>query len=254
MTNFCGLILCAGYGNRLQQTGYKLPKPMIAVNKKSIINYIVDNFIKNDITKIVFVLWYKEPLLLNHLEQIKKEYLKSHEKIDFFYLINNNLERENGYSSFLGLNQITVLNIGEKIVLSMGDHLYSQKFISKLLSKDDNSDIVIGTDPFINDDKIVNGSTTKILGKKNKVITIGKNINEFNRIDTGIFLVKSTILRVVQELEQRQFRFGWTDVVKLGIEKKYTITFADFEDIPWFNINYKNDLFRAEEFVKKHNM
>ncbi|HUT80079.1 MAG TPA: sugar phosphate nucleotidyltransferase [Candidatus Bathyarchaeia archaeon] len=251
MNNFCGLILCAGYGSRLQEVEKKLPKPMITINKKTLIEYIIDNFIKNNITKIIFVIGYKKPVLLNFLKKKNKEYLTHNKEIKFFYVLNNAIERENGFSGFLGLKKISDLNFNSKIVLSMGDHLYSQKFIKTLVETEDKADIIIGTDSFIKTQKIVEGSTTKILGENGEVIAIGKDIKAFNRIDTGIFLVSNSILKVAEEVEQKQNRFGWTDIIKLAMEKKFAVNFVDFDDIPWFNINYKHDLLEATEFTKK---
>jgi len=251
MTEFCGLILCAGYGNRLQQTEHKVPKPMISLNGKTIIEHIIDNFIRNGIEKIVFVLGYKNPILMNYLEQLKKKYLENHKEISFFYKTNDNIERENGYSAFLGLQEIEKLDIGDKIVLSMGDHLYSEKFIEKLIKKNGEWDIIVGADCFYKDEKIVDGSTTKLFCENNKVIAIGKDLDKFNKIDTGIFLVKKSVLKMAKEVERKGDNFGWTDIIKMTMKKNLIVTFSDFDNIPWFNINYKQDLVLAKEIIKK---
>ena len=153
MANRCGIILCAGYGKRLETHTNKVPKPMVILQGKEIIHYIIDNFLQNEITQIIFVLGYKKPILQDYLNDLLLTKRKgSMKKINFYYVQNNHIERENGFSAHLGLTFAKKMEITNEYVISMGDHLYSPKFIENLFNfPEKNFDILLASDPFIDE-------------------------------------------------------------------------------------------------------
>ncbi len=65
------VILCGGYGTRLYPlTKYK-PKPMVKVNKKPFINYLVNQCKENGIRKIVLLCGYKSKIIENYFKKKK---------------------------------------------------------------------------------------------------------------------------------------------------------------------------------------
>ena len=52
-----------------------MPKPLIPVYDKTIIENIIDQFIDYDITRFQFTLNYKAELIKTYLKSIKKKYL-----------------------------------------------------------------------------------------------------------------------------------------------------------------------------------
>ena len=63
MTDQC-IILGGGIGSRLGKITRKKPKPLIEVNNKPFINYIIKNFYRQGIRNFLILTWYK-----NHLFQ-----------------------------------------------------------------------------------------------------------------------------------------------------------------------------------------
>lgn len=56
-------VLCGGEGTRLRPYTYMLPKPMLPVGKKPILEYVVRNLLKNGLKDLVFTVGYKyEPI------------------------------------------------------------------------------------------------------------------------------------------------------------------------------------------------
>ena len=65
------IILCGGAGQRLRPLTEKVPKPLIKIKNKTIIEYIINHFLKYKIDNIFIVTGYKHQLLKKF---IKKKY------------------------------------------------------------------------------------------------------------------------------------------------------------------------------------
>jgi len=57
------IILCGGAGQRLRPLTGKVPKPLIKIKNKAIIEYIINHFLKYKINNIIIVTGYKHKLL-----------------------------------------------------------------------------------------------------------------------------------------------------------------------------------------------
>ena len=67
------ILLCGGKGTRLFPLTKKLPKPLIPIKGKPIIDYIINFFIKENLNKFLICTGYKSGLIKKHLK--KTEFL-----------------------------------------------------------------------------------------------------------------------------------------------------------------------------------
>ena len=72
------IILCGGEGQRLRPLTEKVPKPLIKIKNKAIIEYIINHFYKYKIKNIIIATGYKHKLLKQF---IYKKYKKSKIKV-----------------------------------------------------------------------------------------------------------------------------------------------------------------------------
>jgi glucose-1-phosphate cytidylyltransferase len=68
------IILAGGKGTRLAEYTSKVPKPMVKINKKPIITYIIDHYIKYGAIEVLIAAGYKYHLLKNYFLFNKKKY------------------------------------------------------------------------------------------------------------------------------------------------------------------------------------
>ena len=61
------IILAGGYGKRLLPLTKKIPKPLVKIGKKKIIDFIIEKFLKKDFTKFSLITYYKHSLIKNYL-------------------------------------------------------------------------------------------------------------------------------------------------------------------------------------------
>ena len=77
------IILCGGAGQRLRPLTEKVPKPLIKIKNKTIIEYIINHFYKYKIKNIIIATGYKHELLKQF---INKKYKNQKIKLIRFFI------------------------------------------------------------------------------------------------------------------------------------------------------------------------
>ena len=118
------IILSSGIGKRLRPLTNKIPKSLIKLNGKTIIELQIDNLLKNDIKNIIVTTGPYENIMINHLKE-------RYEDINFIFVNNPKYDSTNYiYSLWL-----TKDYIDDDILLLHGDLLFDEKLIKKLIEK-----------------------------------------------------------------------------------------------------------------------
>ena len=63
------IIFCGGKGLRLRPLTFDTPKPLIKVDNKSILEHLINQFLKNQIDNIIIATGYKKQLFKNFLKE-----------------------------------------------------------------------------------------------------------------------------------------------------------------------------------------
>jgi len=71
------ILLCGGKGERLRPLTSSTPKPLLKVNKKPFLLYVINNFLKLDVGTIVLAAGYR----IEKIKKFKKKYFKNNKKI-----------------------------------------------------------------------------------------------------------------------------------------------------------------------------
>ncbi|MFX0072987.1 MAG: hypothetical protein ACFFAO_18065, partial [Candidatus Hermodarchaeota archaeon] len=143
-------------------------------------------------------------------------------------------ERENGYSLYLGINEIK----SKSFILSMADHIFSDNIYSLLIKNYKNEDIVLATDPMKIKGIYDLDDCTKVFGNNSSIINIGKKIADYNRLDMGAFIMKTdTIYEISQEIERNKQKFGVSDVLIKAIESNLKVSYFDLQNTIWLDID-----------------
>ncbi len=147
---------------------------------------------------------------------------------------NDEPEKGNGYSLLLAKDYVN-----EKFVLVMSDHVYSEEFIKKAVKGFG----LIGD----REAKFVNvEEATKVKVKDGKVEDIGKDLREFDCIDTGFFVLDTSVFEFAQQLANRDV-ISLSDIVRAA---KLPVTFVNGEF--WMDVDTKDDLKKANYLIIKH--
>ena len=242
--NMKTLILAAGDGGRLGNLTKNKPKPLIKLLGLSLIERTILTTKQAGIKEFVIVVGYLG-------DKIKAK-LGTGDRygVEINYIENNDHQKENGISV---LKAKGLLN--ENFILLMSDHIFDVRILKELIDYDTKSSVVLAIDrrkPLLGD--------TKVLEKEGRIADIGKNIEESNCIDTGIFLCSPKIFSHIEEGVKEgktELAHGIAKAVKNRDAEIFDITQID-SYIPsmrkeikafWIDIDTKEDLIKARELL-----
>jgi len=119
------IILASGVGKRLRPLTYEIPKPLIKIGNKTILDYQMDNLIGCNITNIIIT---AGPFADKTKMHVKENYLG----IEVSYVNNPKYETTNYiYSMWL-----TKGLIDDDIILLHGDLLFDKKLLERLINEE----------------------------------------------------------------------------------------------------------------------
>ena len=216
------VILAAGLGTRMKG---KLPKPLVKVAGLEIILRTMK-------------------LLSQYVEEFVIVVGKNGDKIDDFLkdkkfkyklVWNFNPERGNGYSFYLSKKFVD----DKKFILVMGDHVYDEEFINESIK---GFGLIVDKNPlYVSIDE-----ATKVRCENGKVVDIGKNLKDFDYVDTGFFILSPSIYSAAEELVKNK------DVVELSeIVKKVKLPVTEVSSHFWMDIDTKEDVKKAKKIIIK---
>jgi len=112
--NTKAIIICGGEGTRMRPLTYKVPKPMILINGKPILEYTILNLKKIGIGDMVMTVGYLREKII--------EYFGNGEKwgVNITYLVEK--EKQNTAGSILPLKEI-ILKENRNFIVMMGDQI-----------------------------------------------------------------------------------------------------------------------------------
>jgi len=225
------LILAAGDGTRMNTMGSKVLSPLHGV---PLIQRTVLTLKDAGITEMIAVVGFNGDSVKNCLGDGSKYSVKIN------YAINEEYERENA-TSILAAEIL----VDEKFLLVMGDHLFAPDIIKGLLRM--KGDLIVPTDS--NPKYVDVGEATKILLNAGEIKGIGKDLNEFNAVDTGIFLCSKQIFPVIKKCVEYE-REEWSDSVR-EYAKNHKVISYDASASFWLDVDTQEDLVKAEAMLLK---
>jgi choline kinase/phosphatidylglycerophosphate synthase len=169
-------------------------------------------------------------------------------KID--YIENKQWQKGNGISALK-----TKDSLNENFILLMSDHIFDPRILKEPLNYKLKSSVLLAIDRR----KPLDGDT-KVLEKNGKILDIGKNIENSNCIDTGIFLCSPKIFSYIEEAI-KEGKTELADCIKYASLRKdaeiFDITQIN-SYIPsmrkeikpfWIDIDTKEELIRAKKLL-----
>ncbi len=233
---FQGLILAAGHSSRFNFVDRRFKKYFLKLNNSNILGYIIAGMIKAGIREIKIVtskIYNKMKYKRRILKSIDPSWINL-KNLELDIIENKIPDRENGYSLFLGLNTIS----SEYILLSMADHIFSKNVFSRMIKNYKREDILLATDPMYNKGYYDRKDATKVFGKNYFIIDIGKGLTYYNRLDMGVFILKTEIIKnICQNVESNFDKFGVTNVILSALNSDLNVSYYDFPNTIWLDID-----------------
>lgn len=232
------LIIAAGNGTRLQPYAKGRHKSLLPLLGLKIIERVILTAKETGISEFVIVIGYEGKSI--------KALLRDGEKygVSISYVENKNWEKANGISVLKAKRFFT-----EHFVLLMSDHIFSSntlRRIQRLHLKADES--VLAVDKNLSSVNDV-GDTTKVVVKDNRVVSLNKNLSDYNGFDTGMFVCSPSIFKAL-ERSTRQNKNSLSDGMRILVKERKLRAF-NIQGNFWADCDTYKDLKFAEKKLIK---
>jgi CDP-L-myo-inositol myo-inositolphosphotransferase len=219
------VVLAAGEGSRLEQTRKGTPKPALKLLGLSLAERTITAFTAAGIQRFIVVLGHEADQVRAHYEQIA---IRRHCDIDF--VIAEDWKLGNGAS---GLAAAEKLN-DAPFLLTMSDHLIAPSLIERiLLVRPERGEISLAVDR--NKTGIFDlEDVTKVVTSDDRVTCIGKNLEEWDAADTGVFFCTDALfiaLTRAREQEKHSLTDGVRDLAEAGKVNAVDVTGEEWIDV-----------------------
>jgi len=172
------LIIAAGRGIRLNEHSQEIPKCLISVGERSIIETILLTLQRAGIEEIVIVTGYKHEVIEELLGGGQKLGLRLR------YVFNPEWQKRNGVSAYAARECFAP---NEQFLLMMSDHLFSPDMLAKLMAAPlAAGEIVLAVDPKVSAIFDIDDAM-KVVYEGEHIRSIGKTLTTYNGIDCGLF-------------------------------------------------------------------
>lgn len=228
------LILAAGLGNRLDD-GRRIPKPLRHVAGVPLLVRIIIALERGGVHEIGIIVGYLGKDLQAGLARYEHQ-----AELTFFQ--NDEYEKPNGTSVLKGRDFVT----GPTFLL-MSDHLWSPGLLS-----------AVGTYPVAERESVLGvdyridacfdlDDATKVLVKDERIVDIHKELEEYNALDTGVFLVTPALIEALDAVNGPEGCSLSQGVGALAAEGRMRA--ADVGDVTWIDVDTPEAHAEAERLV-----
>jgi len=216
-------------------------KPLVQFNGKPLIHHALDTIAAAGIDRFTFVLGFKA-------ERIAESVIKycQSNSLGCEIVINDQWERANGLSV---LKAESVLK--EPFLLTMCDHLYPVELVEKVLLQGLGEDgLRLAVDRRILNNPLVDlEDVTRVKTDGDRIVSIGKHLEEYNAFDTGVFLASDSLFSALHSSIENGDESLSGGVRRLAATGRAGV--IDIGDLPWIDVDDEPALDKAAGFFGK---
>ena len=184
------VILMAGTGSRLRASGEVLPKPLVPILGRPLISYIADALAKAGVQSVHAIVGANNDSLVESLRRLIPATMRLKP------IRNPDWQKQNGLSVLCAAGHVT-----EPFLLMMGDHLFDPAILSVVLEGSVATCLNLAVDKKLETIFDIDDAM-KVQTSGDRVITLGKNLEIYDAIDTGIFLCPNELFDYLRRAQR----------------------------------------------------
>ena len=225
------VILMAGIGSRLGTASRALAKPLVSIAERPLISYTLDAFERAGVTTVHAVMGANSDRLTRQIEPLLPA------RMQLNSIINPQWQKQNGVSVLAASSHVK-----PPFFLVMGDHLFEYAMLEMLQSA------MAAPLSLAIDRKIASifdlDDAMKVRTDGDHIVAIAKDLDEYDAIDTGVFLCSAEIFNYLRRA-QRDGDCSLADGVRLMASEQKARA-VDIADAWWQDVDTPEMLARAE--------
>ena len=219
------VIMAGGKGTRLEPFTNVLPKPLVPINEKPVIEHIIEKFVENKVSNFFITLNYKSKILKAYFQEMKPKF-----KLSFIdepkplgtagglNLLDGKLKRP-----FIVANCDTIININFDDLIHF--HISNSNDMTIVASSKEH---------------IVPYGTCK-LTKKGYVEKIVEKPKFDFFVNVGLYVLNPALLKLIPKNKS----YDMTDLIKLAKTKKKQIGAYPIDDESWIDVGQWSEYHKA---------
>ena len=227
----------AGTGSRLRGSVNTIAKPLIPIAGRPLISYAIDAFEKAGVKTLHAVVGPNGDELAAAVAPLLPPHMQ------FRAISNPNWQKQNGISLLTAAGKVSA-----PFFLAMGDHLFESSILDRLVAHADLNRLNLAIDRKIGSIFDLNDAM-KVQIEENRIVEIGKNLPNYNAIDTGIFLCPEIMFDYLRRAVKDE-DCSLADGVRLMAEDGKALA-IDIGDAWWQDVDTPEMLARAELEAKR---
>jgi choline kinase len=232
------VILMAGQGSRLRGSDKTFLKPITPVLGRPLILYTLDALVCAGIERVHLVVGYEMERMIAHVEQLIPS------GVTASFIANRDWRKQNGISVLAAAG-----HVGAPFLLTMSDHIFDNAIIDRLLNNFDPALLNIAVDRKL--DSIFDlDDAMKVQTHRNRVTGIGKDLQHYDAIDTGLFVCPAQTFDYLERAKSESSRndCSLAEGVRL-MASDNRVRAIDIGDAWWQDVDTQQMLQSAEKRI-----
>lgn len=228
------VVVAAGNGTRLRPLTLDRPKPLVSVSGKPLLVHVLATLASSSVEEAIIVTGYMGGQLREGLK-LWWSYL---EKIRVRFVHNSEYERGNGISLLKSREHI---RDGESFLLLMSDHIVEPRIVESLLSNAV-GDVSLAVDRKPRFETQLKDATKVLVNENGLIVDIGKDVLNWNGVDTGVFLCRPLVFDTAKSLSDQRYNVSITDAMNRLIKTGREFRATDVSGSLWLDVDTIEDL------------
>lgn len=223
------LVLAAGKGARLN---HDTPKPAFPLLGVPLLARTLFTLQEAGITRAHVVIGYEAEWVRRAIEEMEGL------DLDIRWIHNDRWDKPNGLSVLAAEHLLD-----EPFVLTMGDHVFPSEFVSLLREGAEGRGVDLVVDRNVNDGHDLDDAT-KVRLDARRIVDIGKSLDRFDALDTGVFLATPALFQALRECDTADpsLSDGVQRLADEGLARA-----VDGTERPWHDVDEPDDVEAAEQ-------
>jgi choline kinase len=185
------VVLMAGSGSRLRTTASTVIKPLVPILGRPLISYTFDALRHAGIRTVYAVVGFESDIVSRLVEPLAPPDLALR------FIENPDWNKQNGISVLAAAPHVK-----SPFVLTMSDHVFDQSILDLLIRRGAPDRLHLTVDRKL-DSICDRDDAMKVQTRGEQIVTLGKDLREYDAIDTGLFLCTADLFDHLEQARQR---------------------------------------------------